>query len=109
MVIHDKEQEQQWAQKRQEQSRKETLSSRKPPRRLSVVAVQSLACIALILVGLLFRVAGGEAYTQLQHRFADALADNELMSALMQLWDPDPTEGLEDVKWESFTESQPAE
>lgn len=110
MVIHDPQQQQQWAQQQQTRSRAKTPSKPKQPRRLSLVAVQCLACGVILLVALLFRVAGGSAYTQLQQRFEDALTGNELMTVLMRWWDGDPDESAslseeEGVKEQSFTPS----
>lgn len=110
MVIHDPQQQQQWAQEQQTRSRAKTPSKPKRPRRLSLVAVQCLACGVILLVALLFRVAGGSAYTQLQQRFEDALTGNELMTVLMRWWDGDPAESSslweeEGVKEQSFTPS----
>lgn len=110
MVIHDPQQQQQWAQERQTRSRVKASSKPKQPRRLSLVAVQCLACGVILLVALLFRVAGGTAYMQLQQRFEDALAGNELMTVLMRWWDGDPAESVplseeEGVKEQSFTPS----
>ena len=110
MVIHDREQEQKWVQEQQVQhARKERKS--KPPRRWSLLAVQSLICTVLVLVALLFRVAGGTSYTKLQQGFSDALVGNELMAVFMRLWDGDPTEieWEEDVKGETFASSIPSD
>lgn len=105
MVIHDTEKKAQWVEQRHRQP--------KPPKEkkahpLSLLAIQSLACTVILLVALLFRVAGGTAYTQLQQGFTRALAGNELMTVLMRWWDKDsgatPQIGEEgDVKEESFT------
>lgn len=110
MVIHDHEREQQWAAEQQTRSKQKNKREKRPPRRLSLLAVQSLACAIILVVVLLFRVAGGTAYTQLRQGFADALAGNELMTVLMRWWDGDPTESAplaeeEDVKDGSFTSS----
>ena len=110
MVIHDPQQQQQWAQEQQMRSRVKVTSKSKQPRRLSLVAVQCLACGVILLVALLFRVAGGSAYIQLQQRFEDALTGNELMTVLMRWWDGNPAESAslweeEGVKEQSFTPS----
>ncbi len=110
MVIHDREQEQQWAQQQQTRSRQTSKKKQRLPRSLSVLTVQSLACTVILLMALLFRVAGGAAYTQLQQGFADALAGNELMAVLMRWWDGDPAESVplpeeEGVKEGDFTPS----
>ncbi|MBE6779202.1 MAG: M23 family metallopeptidase [Ruminococcaceae bacterium] len=68
----------------------------KKPRRARgtglVVAVQSLACVAILLLALLLRAAGGEAYTHLCRRFKECLQRNDLLAAVMALWDGDPVE-----------------
>lgn len=107
MVIHNPEQEQKWLQISPPQAKTEPLS--KSPRRFSVLAVQCLACALIVVVVLLFRVAGGSAYTQLQRKFSDAMAGNELMAVIMRWWDDDPVDlaTKEGVKDESFTPSAP--
>jgi len=110
MVIHDHEKEAQWAEQRRRQSREKSKSAEKKVRPLSVIAVQSLACTVILLLALLFRVAGGTAYKQLQQGFADSLAGNELMAMLMRWWDGAPSETAslpeeEGVKENSFTPS----
>lgn len=109
MVIHDSEQQQQWVEKRREQSEKKQVVVAKPPRRWSVVAVQSLACVALLVAVILLRVAGGPAYAGLQQRFYDALADNELVSVWMKWWDAELFDAETDVKPDNFTSTQPLE
>ena len=103
MVIHDKEQEQRWVERRHKQNDKKELTISPTSCRLSVVAIQSLACIALLLVVFLLRVAGGSAYTGLQQRFSDALAGNELMAVWMQRWDTGVIAAIDDVKQDDFT------
>lgn len=109
MVIHDSEQQQQWEEKRREQSEKKQIMVAKRSRRLSVIAVQSLACAVLLLAAVLLRVAGGPAYAGLQQRFYDALAGNELVSVWMKLWDPEPFGTEESVKSDGFTPGQSLE
>lgn len=111
MVVHDHEQEQKWIQKQQNRPQKEK-SAHKPPRRFSLVAVQCLACAIILMIVLLFRMAGGTAYSELQRGFADALAGNELMTVLMRWWDTEPAseeliQNAEGVKGETFTPSTP--
>ena len=107
MVIHNPEQEQKWLQTPPKQPKKKQRI--KQPRQLSVLAVQSLACVVIVLVVLLFRVAGGTAYSKLQQGFADAMARNELMAVMMRWWDGDPAEmaASDDVKDDDFTSSEP--
>ena len=109
MVIHDEERIVAWSQERAEQEKK----PRKPPRKwqLSVVGVQSIACGVIVLVALLLRVAGGEAYGTLKQRFQEALTRNEWATAVALLWDRNPleNEGPEDVKSNNFTEDKAAQ
>lgn len=109
MVIHDREQEQKWAQEQQAYTDKKPKN--KLTRRWSLLAVQSLICTAIVLVALLFRIAGGTAYTRLQQGFSDALAENELMAVFMRWWDGDPAEmeWEEDVKGETFSPNNPGD
>ena len=90
MVIHDETRVQVWAQEQEQQKQK-----REKPRQrmhLSVWAVQSIACCVVLLVVLLLRVAGGEAYASLRQRFQQALARNEWATALSLIWDDNPLE-----------------
>ena len=109
MVIHDREQEQQWVEKRRELSRTEESSAPQTPLRFSVMAIQSLACVVLLVAVLLFRVAGGSAYAGLRQRFSDALAGNELMAVWMRWWDEAPTPTGSGVKQDDFTHSEALE
>ena len=59
-----------------------------------VLAVQSFACVAVLLLALLVRFVGGDAYEQLRHRFNEQLASGDLLAALAALWDGDPTEAV---------------
>lgn len=93
MVIHDQSQQEAWATARAE-SREEKKQEKKPRRGLSVVAVQSIACVVVLLLALLLRTAGGEAYEQLRDSFRKGLMGNELLATLARWWDGDP---LEDV------------
>ena len=107
MVVHDHEQEQKWMQKQRNTPREKT-QNHTSPRRLSLVAVQCLACAIVLLIVLLFRVAGGTAYSKLQQGFSDALSRNELMAVLMRLWDADAVGDeevllLDGVNGEDFT------
>ena len=62
----------------------------KPPHRLSVVGVQSIACGVVLLLALLLRLAGGDAYTQLRDRFQQSLMSNDLLGVLASLWEESP-------------------
>lgn len=108
MVVHDETQMQEWAQDREETTMKKT-----PARRLSVLAVQSIACGVIILLALLLRMAGGEAYASLRGHFQQALARNEWVTALAVLWDGNPLDKEEDVfvsydKEKAFTSEEGA-
>lgn len=114
MVVHDATRLQAWTEAREEQHKKE---KRKPIPPLSVVAVQSVACVVLVLSALLLRLVGGDAYAAVRDRFHRALARNEWVSALVLAWDGDPLERAEedaetppesDVKEETFTSDEPA-
>ena len=65
-----------------------------PPRKRHgaglVVAVQSIACVAVLLMALLLKAAGGEPYEQLCARFQEYLQRNDLLAAVAALWDGDP-------------------
>ncbi len=68
-----------------------------PPRAVGgwqVVAVQCIACAVILLLALFVRVGGGSAYEELRQGFGDGLRSNELMAALAQLWDGEPTDLL---------------
>lgn len=91
MVIHDREQQQRWAE-RQAVERQHRQHKEREPRRASVVAVQCSVCVSALLLALVLRLAGGEAYARLQQGFETALNSNEWMAAVMRLWDDEPTE-----------------
>jgi len=109
MVIHDREREEQWTVQRQARQKAKKSDTKKASRPISVLGVQSLACGVILLVVLLFRIAGGNAYTQLQQSFSEAMAGNELMAVFMRLLDEEPLASSslseEAVKDESLTPS----
>ncbi len=80
-----------------------------------VVMVQSLACVAVLLLALLLRGAGGDAYNRLAAGFRDALLRNELLAAIATLWDGDPGEAVssaleeENENADSLTQSSSTE
>lgn len=98
MVVHDREMQQQWVQQRaaQEEKKKKKV---KRTRRWSVLGVQSLACLALLLIAFLMKLAGGGAYEELKEGFRSALAENQLMAVLSGLFEEEET----DVKELDFT------
>lgn len=63
---------------------------------LSMMAVQSIACAALLLVTLLFRLAGGEAFAQLRASFQQAIADDSVMATIAALFETPPRPATED-------------
>ena len=110
MVVHDASLLQARVQKREE---KGSPTPKRSVRQLSVLAVQSIACCVAVLLALLLRMAGGEAYQSLRHSFQQALARNEWVTAVAFLWDGDPLEKVEkqeisNVKEKDFTEDQSA-
>lgn len=111
MVVHDESRVQTWTQTREKQNKKE---KQHVALHLSVVAVQSIACCVAVLLALLLRMAGGEAYQSLRQSFHHALARNEWVSAVARLWDGDPIEKAKeasdvDVKEETFTDDEAAQ
>ncbi len=111
MVEHDETRVQAWTQAREKKHEKE---KRHTALHLSVVAVQSIACCVVVLLVMLLRVAGGDAYHSLRQSFQQALARNEWVSAIAFLWDGDPLEKVEKeeetiVKEEDFTEEESAQ
>ena len=104
MVVHDEARVQAWVQTREKKREKNQPHA---PLHLSVVAVQSIACCVAVLIVLLFRMAGGEAYQSLRRRFQQGLARNEWVSSVAQMWDGDPIEkAKEEVKQETFTDEE---
>lgn len=110
MVIHDETRIQAWKQETEKQQQKK----KRPQIHLSVVAVQCIACGVILLLTLLLRVAGGDAYDTLRYQFGQALARNELMTALSYVWNDAPMEQVErteevDVKVKDFTDEETAQ
>ena len=110
MVEHDETRVQEWTQARKKQPI-ERNRSEKAALHLSVVAVQSIACCVTVLLAMLLRVAGGDAYRTLQQSFRQALARNEWASAVALMWDSDPLKKMKvnDVKQPSFTDEEVAQ
>ena len=63
---------------------------------LQMAAVQSIACTALLLITLLLRLAGGDAYTQLRDSFEQAIMDNSVMATIAALFDTPPGQTAND-------------
>lgn len=82
----------------------------KPPRAVGgwqVVAVQCIACAVILLLALFVRVGGGSAYEELRKEFGDGLRSNDLMAALAQLWDGEPTDMLSSDPLEEDSDRPP--
>ena len=111
MVVHDEVRIQEWTQAREEKQEKE---KRQSTFRVSVLAVQSIACCVALLLALLLRMAGGEAYQSLRRSFQKGLVRNEWVTSMALLWDGDSIEKATkeentDVKEETFTEGEAAQ
>lgn len=113
MVIHDESRMQIWI---EEQEKQQQPPEARPKRsvRLSVVAVQSIACCVAVLLVLLLRVAGGESYGVVRRQFQQMLARNEWATAVAWLWQDRPLEMVEktvedDVKVDGFTVGESAQ
>ncbi len=74
-----------------------------------VVAVQCIACAVILLLALFVRVGGGAAYDELRQGFSDSLRSNDLMAALAELWDGEPTDTLSSDPLEEDGEPPPEE
>ncbi len=70
-----------------------------------LLAVQSIACVVLLLLALFVRLGGGVMYHEVGRLFNEALLRNELSAALTEIWDGDPTEMVPSDSLE--TEEQP--
>ena len=114
MVEHDASRVQAWTETREKTQKQNSKAGKKAALHLSVVAVQSIACCVAVLLAMLLRVAGGEAYRSLRQSFQRALVRNEWVSAVALLWDGDPLEKTEeadktDGKDNAFTGEKPAQ
>lgn len=74
-----------------------------------VVAVQCIACAVILLLALFVRVGGGAAYDELRQGFSDSLRSNDLMAAIAELWDGEPTDTLSSDPLEEDGEPPPEE
>lgn len=97
MVVHDPIQTEKLAQNRSasEQITQKLQSREKSRSAWSVIGIQSLACVVLLLLVVLFRLMGGSAYEGLRQGFHRALERNELMTVISRLWDENPFYDLE--------------
>ena len=114
MVVHDENRVQTWMQEKEEREKAENQKATMRTWHFSVLAVQSIACCVIVLVVLLLRVAGGDAYASLRGYFRQALARNELATVLSQVWGDEPlkhaeTAGDKSVKQENFTPEKGAQ
>ena len=109
MVVHDREQTEAWVQSRLAREQ-ETPVPHLTTKRSGwlVLVVQSLACVVLVLLALLFRIVGGDGYEQLRQGFITALQRNELMVVLSRLWDGELSDEVsqDDVQQSDFTSSE---
>lgn len=64
---------------------------------LPLIAVQSLSCVVIILIALVMRFAGGEAFQQLRQSFSESLMSNSLMATLSALVDQNTGKGEEPI------------
>ncbi len=55
-----------------------------------LLAVQSIACVVILLLALFVRLGGGTMYEQLRGLFGDSLLRNDLAAAVVAIWDGDP-------------------
>ena len=107
MVVHDRESQELWAEQRQKQEQEKPQEEKSRPRRWSVLAVQSIACVVILLMAFLLKLAGGSAYEELKQEFRHALADNQLMATLAGWFDGSSdgeNSGESSVKALTFTE-----
>ena len=111
MVVHDETRVQEWTQAREKKQERE---KGHPALHLSVMAVQSIACCVAVLLALLLRMAGGEAYQSLRKSFQKGLVRNEWVTSMALLWDGDSIEKTDKeegvaVKEETFTDDKSAQ
>lgn len=111
MVVHNRENQQQWAEQRAAQEQKKRRVAARTGG-WSVLGVQSLACVAILLLVFVLKLAGGGAYEQLKQSFREALSKNQLMSVLSGLWDtetPPAEQERNAVKSPDLTEGETQE
>lgn len=99
------------AEEKKESSKKDRHVSdppKKSPPAWSLLALQSVACGVVLLITLLFRLAGGDAYAGLQTAFAEAIADDTVMSTIAALFDTDEPDKVIDPREEETTPTESA-
>ncbi len=62
-----------------------------------LLAVQSISCGVMLLITLLFRLAGGEAYAGLQSAFGEAIEEEGVIAVLASLLDEDEPDEVKTV------------
>ncbi|MDD2417967.1 MAG: M23 family metallopeptidase [Oscillospiraceae bacterium] len=71
-----------------------------------LLAVQSISCVVLILVVLLFRMIGGSAFKQLRKNFNDSIMSNSILATLAALMDSPDTDTSEKETTKTTKETQ---
>ena len=61
---------------------------RGPAGGMQLLAVQSVACVVILLIALLMRFIGGGAFDQLRQSFNQAMMDNSVINTLASLFGP---------------------
>ena len=79
-----------------------------------LLLTQSLAAVLILLFGLLLRLIGGTAYTQVREQLGQALADNRWVDAVLSLWlppaeEPDISDDGTGLSGEPASDGTPAE
>lgn len=52
-----------------------------------LIAVQSISCLIVIIIVVIFRMAGGSAFSQLRESFNQSIMDNSILATLAGLWE----------------------
>ena len=60
-----------------------------------LIAVQSISCVAVILIALIFRLIGGSAFAQLRQSFNESMMSNSFVATLAALLDSPGSSGGE--------------
>ena len=55
---------------------------------MQLLAVQSVACVVVVLIALLMRLIGGSAFDQLRQNFNQAMMDNSVINTLAAWFGP---------------------
>ena len=70
---------------RPRRTQKPSRKHRNKPSGWQVVAVQSISCVVVILIVLLFKMIGGSAFEQLRQSFNKSIMSNSLMATIAAL------------------------